>query len=283
MSDFQKDNDIQHKSVSDDIFTYTKDFFNKRQDKAGYFLTKKTERICAAIFLVTDFLPATDSFRTTLRSKGLLLIEGVYSTAPSPDESSNMLYALFSEVRALTEVGQIARMVSPMNASILIRECNALCEYLEEGKNSSVSNSHTTLHTTLFEVDVSKEIHTSLPTSEYYREEYKRHIKDSSPHYSRDEASGVRAEANKRQVPTQTSRAGLKGHTKDENRENQRDRRARILSVLQKKDHISVKDVAQAITDCSEKTLQRELLGLVAQGVLKKEGERRWSTYTLAA
>jgi hypothetical protein len=42
-----------------------------------------------------------------------------------------------------------------------------------------------------------------------------------------------------------------------------------------------VKDVSAVVKDCSEKTLQRELLALVAQGVLKKEGERRWSSYVL--
>ncbi len=61
----------------------------------------------------------------------------------------------------------------------------------------------------------------------------------------------------------------------------QKDRRAVILGLLQKRDRINVKDVSAVVKDCSEKTIQRELLALVAQGVLKKEGERRWSTYTL--
>jgi hypothetical protein len=62
----------------------------------------------------------------------------------------------------------------------------------------------------------------------------------------------------------------------------QKDRRATILGMLQRKDRVTVRDVAHVIKDCSEKTLQRELLALVAQGVLVKEGERRWSTYRLA-
>lgn len=62
----------------------------------------------------------------------------------------------------------------------------------------------------------------------------------------------------------------------------QKDRRASILGLLQHADRITVKDVSAVVTGCSEKTLQRELLALVAQGVLVKEGERRWSTYRLA-
>jgi DNA-binding transcriptional ArsR family regulator len=60
-----------------------------------------------------------------------------------------------------------------------------------------------------------------------------------------------------------------------------KNRRAQILSILQEKDEVTVKDIAAVITDCSEKTLQRELVALTQQGVLKKYGERRWSRYTL--
>jgi len=60
------------------------------------------------------------------------------------------------------------------------------------------------------------------------------------------------------------------------------ERRKVILDLIGEKDRVSVKDVSEVITDCSEKTIQRELLALVAKNVLKKEGERRWSTYSLA-
>jgi DNA-binding transcriptional ArsR family regulator len=60
-----------------------------------------------------------------------------------------------------------------------------------------------------------------------------------------------------------------------------KNRRAQILGILQEKDEVTVKDIAAVITDCSEKTLQRELVALTQQGVLKKYGERRWSRYTL--
>lgn len=56
-------------------------------------------------------------------------------------------------------------------------------------------------------------------------------------------------------------------------------RRSDILSLFKHKDRISVKDASLTVPGVSEKTLQRELLAMVAEGVLKKEGERRWSTY----
>lgn len=59
-------------------------------------------------------------------------------------------------------------------------------------------------------------------------------------------------------------------------------RRELILEYLRKNGISSIKDIAQVIDGVSEKTVQRELLALVDEGVLRKEGERRWSRYALA-
>ncbi|MEK6878241.1 MAG: hypothetical protein AABY22_01465 [Nanoarchaeota archaeon] len=52
-------------------------------------------------------------------------------------------------------------------------------------------------------------------------------------------------------------------------------------SLIKRKKEIMIKDVVGLINDCSEKTIQRELLTLVDEGILKKEGERRWTRYSL--
>lgn len=59
-------------------------------------------------------------------------------------------------------------------------------------------------------------------------------------------------------------------------------RKADILALFSQKDKISIKDAVQSVVGVSEKTIQRDLLSLVAEGVLIKEGERRWSTYKRA-
>ncbi len=59
------------------------------------------------------------------------------------------------------------------------------------------------------------------------------------------------------------------------------DRQQIILKELRNKGQLTVKDLAEKIKGCSEKTIQRELLSLVGSGVLKKEGERRWSRYSI--
>jgi DeoR/GlpR family transcriptional regulator of sugar metabolism len=60
------------------------------------------------------------------------------------------------------------------------------------------------------------------------------------------------------------------------------DRRKIILALIKQKPSLTVKDIAKSISGYSEKTIQRELLAMVAEGILAKKGERRWSAYSLA-
>jgi hypothetical protein len=59
----------------------------------------------------------------------------------------------------------------------------------------------------------------------------------------------------------------------------QTERMSQILSFIQKNKQASIKDIAGVVKGCSEKTIQRELLSLIQQGLIKKVGERRWSVY----
>lgn len=61
-----------------------------------------------------------------------------------------------------------------------------------------------------------------------------------------------------------------------------RSRRDRVLDVLRDKGEATIKDIIEVITDCSEKTIQRELISLIKDNVVHREGERRWSKYKLA-
>jgi DNA-binding transcriptional ArsR family regulator len=60
------------------------------------------------------------------------------------------------------------------------------------------------------------------------------------------------------------------------------DRAERIKTVLEAKPQATVKDIAEVITDVSEKTIQRELNSLIEKGQVIREGERRWSRYSVA-
>lgn len=59
------------------------------------------------------------------------------------------------------------------------------------------------------------------------------------------------------------------------------DRRERIKTILEAKKEATIKDISEIITDVSEKTIQRELNALIEENIVKREGERRWSRYSL--
>ena len=56
-------------------------------------------------------------------------------------------------------------------------------------------------------------------------------------------------------------------------------RRSRILDILKDRGEASIKDIGEVITDCSEKTIQRDLIRLIKDNLVMREGERRWSKY----
>ena len=67
----------------------------------------------------------------------------------------------------------------------------------------------------------------------------------------------------------------------DKNPLKRTNRQETIINLLKKKKDLSIKDIAQVIKGCSEKTIQRELISLILAGIVKKTGERRWSKYSL--
>lgn len=91
-----------------------------------------------------------------------------------------------------------------------------------------------------------------------------------------DKSSERRVRAKARVLPEAEGRIGEGTAT-----ETASTRTERIMSIIRDKGQVSIKDLSDAITDVSEKTIQRELLSLVSQGQISKTGERRWSRYSL--
>ena len=61
-----------------------------------------------------------------------------------------------------------------------------------------------------------------------------------------------------------------------------KERATKILALIKDtKDPsgVSIKDISSSFTDCSEKTIQRELNNLVLKGQIKKKGAKRCSRY----
>lgn len=60
------------------------------------------------------------------------------------------------------------------------------------------------------------------------------------------------------------------------------ERQRMIKDMLASNRRSPIKDILAKMSDWSEKTIQREIVAMVSDGTIVKEGERRWSRYSLA-
>lgn len=226
-------------------------------------LYKKTQKIVTAVYIVTNFLSETDPLRGSLRDASLKILSLMGSIV---FESHSNLKKVISDIRShsnqiisMLEVAFYAGYISEMNYKILAQELQA---YIDEtgALNTMLENSFT-----LKESDVALQIPSlnELKTSAH-----------STPKIEhKTEYKGHRAIAPKASRPMNSQGTVFV---------KKQGRKEAIMEVLSKRESVTIKDIVEVVSDCSEKTIQRELISLVKNGVLKKSGERRWSTYSLA-
>ncbi len=77
-------------------------------------------------------------------------------------------------------------------------------------------------------------------------------------------------------LQTQTNNVQEKKHLNTINKSN---RHEKILSYINERKSVNIKDISSLFPDVSEKTIQRELGFLVANGKISKRGNKRWSIY----
>jgi len=215
------------------------------------FVFKKTQKVSYALFMVSDLFDSKEPLRLSLRKNATELIKNSLSFS----KTDQLLTSLF-ETLSLCEAGYFAKIISPMNSSLLKKEINHLIEVLDLNKGKRISLNEGFL-------DVG-----SL-------ENYK----------GQDE--GNKGQVNnvlyQKPIVTNIPKVNVVSRVapKPIQKEVKSNRSDLILSLLKKGQELTIKDFLIHIHDCSEKTIQRELLALVAKGLLKKKGERRWSRYSL--
>ena len=268
-------------------------------------LGKKCERLATALYLVTSFLPDSEPLKGRLRTLSLDLVRDAsrvrYGTISSETNVLEELRANIGETLGLLELALIAGLVSEMNFSILKREYTSLRGTIEIKKASRESRTDTILGDTFFGSSFTEEVLTNSSRGDLKSIDTKatpgsqNHIGHSQGQkdtlVSREMSDRKYAtQDNEKRVPSTPSATKTpKGHTirqegglrttvdivKDS-------RRARIQKLIKDNREVTIKDITSYFPELSEKTIQRELVALVEEGVLKKFGERRWSRYTLA-
>ncbi len=263
-------------------------------DKNFLFQYKKTEKILAALYLVTNFLPNQEPLRWEVRELGLNLLSSVMSlkdALPSQkDELCTMIKTIVLEMISLLEIAYFAGFISAMNFEVLKGEFVVLLGSVSVTKQSLESfvlpNNFFVDNTSISGGNSISTDYSRAPLADNFDRSIRaNNIKDNSfigvSTLSKNNSSQNfhKGQNNKK---TATPNIFSEKKTYGSVLIKKTSRQTVIIDLLKKKKEIMIKDVSAVIKNCSEKTLQRELLSMVEQGILKKEGERRWSKYSLA-
>jgi hypothetical protein len=242
------------KNVSNGDFVLEKSIFNNifEKDIRRVFIYKKAERLAKALHLIAPAFADSISLRNRIDAIAI----GLVDAAVLPPSSART--ALSRELLALSSVLSIARtggLLSSMNAELVSREAHILLQEVAAYEEPR-----------LF-LDESPTL-SGIAKTALKQESVERSVTIKTVSLSQTEQ---RAPSVIRPVK---DKGTDKGHVKD--------RRDAVLSVIEEKGRVSIKDISMLIRGVSEKTIQRELGALITSGVIKKEGERRWSIYSLA-
>ncbi|MEI6490715.1 MAG: hypothetical protein WCO16_03055 [bacterium] len=212
---------------------------------------KKSHGISRAVYLITDFFDNKEPIKVRMRQLSIDLVEQVLSLSiqPSPERKSlldNLIKTNLSLI-SFSEIAMFSGIESQMNHSVLCAEIQGLMSVIEERETPGRLGGHFVLDEAFFSKENKPEI--STPVHPVIKK------------------------------PTIHTKPITEGTDTSDKRKSER--RNAILGIIKNKVNASIKDIAEGVVGCSEKTVQRELLDMVASGLLKKEGERRWSRYSL--
>ncbi len=265
---------------------------NNLENKEIFFdtLFKRTQKLLTALYMVTDCLEDGEPIKFRLRTLGVSLLSDMRVLAKERalvkmfrfEESKSLI----NEVVALVEVAGLVGIISSMNSAILGNELLLLKKSIEEkeelNKKSGFQDSffasqgpNTAVIPEGFFSSFSEEktnTEKQLPATPVQQ---KQNVKDNVLYQKQSKVNGQSAGARRPEgavlVKDRQSDIALKIN-----------RRNNILRLIKDKKEVMIKDISTVISDCSEKTIQRELNTLVAEGVLKKKGSKRWSRYALS-
>jgi len=273
--DYQKDTtnkDINlygQGGLSNDKILINKDIFT--------FSYKKTEKLVTALYMVTDCMDRDDAMKSKIRTLSIDTLSYIHklgADAINPIESKSLITTSLmniDEVISLINIARTIGYISDMNTNILVKELKSLAQDLKSNQEEENHFSFT-IDNNIFNLP-----RPVAPIIDKSFSSVNSSIKDKRTDYNM-------SFTNYKSAPGMSLNKGL---SMIKNKDSKEDRSKKIISILKdkkatgKSDGISIKDISTILTDCSEKTIQRELNILVSKGQVKKTGSKRWSRYGL--
>lgn len=246
------------------------------------FANKKTEKLVTALYLVSDCMDTDDALKGKIRLLGVELLSDIYKLATLSPLDKHRYFSIslshIYELLSFLEIAYTIGFISEMNMEILKKEFSSLALYL---KNNQSGDKHFTftLDHKMFDI----------PESNIARQDLAGDNKSQS--FIKDININKRTSLNTMSFTNNKSplsSISFKKTSHFDSHINKEDRNKKIIDLIkdkkdlpENKDGVSIKDISSSFTDCSEKTIQRDLNALVLKGQIKKVGAKRWSRYSL--
>lgn len=264
----------------------------------GIALAKKTEKIITATYLISNLLDDEEPIRMHIRENSLVLLKSVNRLAQRHVHNASQEYrttlTTITEMIALFHVARASKVISHMNASMLIDALRAI--------QLIVLDKQYSINTASFDIENEEVLYQQEESQSYEKEglfvtsydallpegrDQERVIKkteikdisDTTHRYGNMHQNEKDKKSQKNNAGNTVRSAQGEGTPLTPIREKKNNRRQMILDVMIRGVDVSIKDISHKVRGCSEKTIQRELNNLVLDNLIERIGEKRWSRY----
>jgi len=215
---------------------------------------KKTERMVSVVFYILSYIEKTEmtEFHIKVMSEKAMQVheQSLLTLSLYEYEAKDKIFPFQQSLVALEGILRIAnaaRVLTDEVLALLLSEVDLVQRYLRNH----------------FDNETPLSMRESLATTVHEKQKVERRVTTSRPARVAIPKGDISSDAH--MVYSQLV-----------------DRAVRIKTVLEAKPEATIKDIAEVITDIGEKTIQRELNSLIEKGQVIRQGERRWSKYSLA-
>lgn len=268
------ENNLEQTNKETRISNIGSSIFKPSHEAVFMTMSKKAEKISTALYMVTDLIKENDPIRIKIRESSIDLISETRSMSYA---FSGDIYFIIArtvnkawEIVSLVEVASSVGFISDMNSRVLK---NVLVEFISFLRDKQRRESFNSLEDLKMGESLSDQIVLSKKLFDIEEDvSYKgQTIKDNKMSVKVDKAPTPKKPDFIQTLEKEKSEAGPK----------KSERRDQIVSLIKEKIEVSVTDIASHFPALSNKTIQRELISMVDEGVLKREGDKRWSKYSL--
>jgi predicted transcriptional regulator len=234
---------------------------NNGQSHSSLQSFKRSERIVAALYILTKNVPYEDPIRGVIRSNGHDLLSNILKLKSGFNSESNPVIISVSticvEIISLIRILFVDGHISRRNAEILIRAVEDLHQFVLDASESITSEG------------------SSFSSSDFSPS---RNDLKYGPAVNNSGLNSRVSSTDNLNFLKSSKKSGRHSVKRSSNRE---ERKILIIDTLKKSGKLGIKDISLQVVGFSEKTVQRELNRLVTEGLVLKEGEKRWSKYSL--